>query len=267
MGAHRLAAAKIKTMGRYTLRSVAASENSRRDYAYRFAATSVVNGGDDDNHWWTITLSDLSLLLLGFSLLWYASAKVAVETAAPPVARAAQAPKSALAVAPPQAYIHAEAWQTVRDDWAEFVVSTGLKNDVDIESTDREILLSLRESVPFASGRADLRRRALPVLEKVVETLLVHANLSAAIGGHTDSLPIASAEFPSNWELSTARASRVARYLVAKGIHPARLSVQGYADYQPRKANSTATSRRINRRVEIRLFQKNSTEPNANNQQ
>ena len=241
-------------------RSVAASENSDRDYAYRFAATSVVNGGGDDSHWWTITLSDLTLLLLGFSLLWYASAKVAVETPSPP-----QPLKTALSAAPPDFQFHAEAWQTVRDDWAEFVVSTGLKNDLDIESTDSEILLSLREAVPFASGKADLRLRALPVLEKVVGTLLVHANLSVAIGGHTDSLRIASAEFPSNWELSTARASRVARYLIAKGIHPARLSVQGYADYQPRNPNSTATDRRTNRRVEIRLFQKNSAEPKLNN--
>jgi outer membrane protein OmpA-like peptidoglycan-associated protein len=246
----------MMTMAGHAPRSVAVSENSRRDYTYRFAATSVVNGGGDDGYWWAITLSDLTLLLLGFSLLWYATVKVPDDTPLSPIAQAAQAPKTALAVAPPNPYLHAEAWQTVRDEWAEFVVSTGLQNDLDIESTDSEILLSLREAVPFPSGKADLRARALPVLEKVAATLLVHANLSVAIGGHTDSLRIASAEFPSNWELSTARASRVARYLIAKGIHPARLSVQGYADYQPREPNSTPTNRRTNRRVEIRLFQK-----------
>ena len=243
-------------MDRYTLRSVAASENSRRDYSYRFAATPVINGGGDDSYWWTITLSDLTLLLLGFMLLWHATAKVAVETVPPPVARKA---------ASPDFEFHAEAWRTVSQDWAEFIAASGLKNDVDVEFTDNEILLSLRESVPFASGKADLRPRALPVLEKLASTLLINANLSVAIGGHTDSLRIASAEFPSNWELSTARASRVARYLIAKGIHPARLSVQGYADYQPRELNSTPTNRRTNRRVEIRLFQKNSAEPELNN--
>jgi chemotaxis protein MotB len=93
-------------------------------------------------------------------------------------------------------------------------------------------------------------------LEKAAATLLQHADLSAAIGGHTDSLRIASAEFPSNWELSTARASRVARYLIAKGVHPARLSVQGYANFRPRESNSSALNRRANRRVEIRLWQK-----------
>jgi chemotaxis protein MotB len=103
------------------------------------------------------------------------------------------------------------------------------------------------------------------VLEKIVAIVLTQSKLSVAIGGHTDSLRIASAEFPSNWELSTARASRVARYLIAKGIHPARLSVQGYADYQPREPNSTPTNRRTNRRVEIRLFQKDSANPNASN--
>ena len=254
----------MTTMADHALRSVPAAETSRREYPYRFAAASVANGGDD-SYWWTITLSDLTLLLLGFSLLWYATVKVPDETPLRPLAQAAQAPKTALAAAPPNPYLHAEAWQTVRDEWAEFVVSTGLQNDLDIESTDSEILLLLREAVPFASGKADLRARALPVLEKVAATLLVHANLSVAIGGHTDSLRIASAEFPSNWELSTARASRVARYLIAKGIHPARLLVQGYADYQPREPNSTPTNRRTNRRVEIRLFQKNFAESTLNN--
>jgi chemotaxis protein MotB len=69
-----------------------------------------------------------------------------------------------------------------------------------------------------------------------------------------DSLRVATPEFPSNWELSTARASRVARYLVERGIHPARISVQGYANYRPRKPNSTPSNRSTNRRVELRLL-------------
>jgi chemotaxis protein MotB len=75
-----------------------------------------------------------------------------------------------------------------------------------------------------------------------------------AISGHTDSLNIATVEFPSNWELSAARASRVARYLVERGVHPARIAVQGYADWRPRRPNSDPVSRSANRRVEIRLF-------------
>ena len=254
----------MTTMAEPTPRSVARFENSRRDHSYRLCAPAALGANDNDSYWWTITLSDLSLLLLGFSLLWYATARDPLETASPAVARSARVTKTALAAPPPDSYVNADAWQTMRNDWAEFVVSTGLQNDMEIESTDNEILLSLREAVPFASGRVELRARALPVLEKVAATLVAHANLSVAIGGHADRLPIANAEFPSNWELSTARASRVARYLIAKGIHPARLSVQGFADYRPRKPNFTAADRRSNRRVEIRLWQKNFAEANVN---
>lgn len=226
------------------------------------AASRIVAPIESDNNWWMITLSDLTLLLLGFVVLWQGSGKVATESPAQLVA----APITAPALSPAQAQFRAEAWQSVRDDLADFVAAAGLRNDVDIESTHDEILFSLRDSVPFASGKADLRPRGLPVLEKLVTIILAHADLSVAVSGHTDSLRIASAEFPSNWELSAARASRVARYLIEKGIHPARISVQGYADYRPRKSNSTAPNRRANRRVEIRLMQNNLAQPIARNE-
>jgi flagellar motor protein MotB len=228
----------------------AAGENLPHYGGGEFAAAPASGAGDLEGHWWTITLSDLTMLLLGFSLLWYASAN--------PSADNLPAAEKIAPVGAPEVPLGAPAWQTVREDWSQFIAASGLQNDLDIEFSDGELLLSLREAVPFASGKAELRPRVLPVLEKVAGTLLVHAELSAAIGGHTDSMRIASAEFPSNWELSTARASRVARYLIAKGIHPARLSVQGYADYRPREPNSTAANRRGNRRVEIRLWQKTS---------
>jgi chemotaxis protein MotB len=87
-----------------------------------------------------------------------------------------------------------------------------------------------------------------------------------AVSGHTDSLRIATAKFPSNWELSTARASVVARYLISKGIYPKRISVQGFADHRPREANSTPTHRRNNRRVEIKLFQENAPAISTNDE-
>lgn len=213
----------------------------------------------NDADWWLITLSDLTLLLFGFLVFWYATTKMSAQT--PEVSRVAAVDSSkpvsaAMSATTPLA---AEAWQAVHGDLVRFIASMGLTKEVTIESTPSEIVLSLRDTVPFASGKAELRARALPVLEKIVATVLAHPHLSVAISGHTDSLRIASAEFPSNWELSTARASKVARYLVVKGIHPSRISVQGFADHRPRKPNSTALNRRANRRVEIRLFHENNS--------
>jgi len=165
------------------------------------------------------------------------------------------APIAAPALSLAETQSRAEAWQSVRNDLTDFVATSGLGNDVNIESTHDEILFSLRDSVPFASGKADLRPRALPVLEKIAAVVLANPKMSVAVSGHTDSVRIANPAFPSNWELSTARASRVARYLVQRGLRPSRIAVQGYADQRPKNPNSTPTDRRANRRVEIRLLQ------------
>jgi chemotaxis protein MotB len=240
-------------------RSYSLADSSMRGRGhYSLTPARAISPNDSDNNWWMITLSDLTLLLLGFVVLWHAMGKIAAE--APP-AKQLVAPIAAPALSLAETQSRAEAWQSVRNDLTDFVATSGLGNDVNIESNHDEILFSLRDSVPFASGKADLRPRALPVLEKLVTIILTHADLSVAVSGHTDSLRIASAEFPSNWELSAARASRVARYLIEKGIHPARISVQGFANYRPRKSNSTAPNRRTNRRVEIRLMQSNLAPP------
>jgi chemotaxis protein MotB len=218
----------------------------------RLRAAAPVN--DNDTGWWMITLSDLTMLMIGFLVIWYATGKTGTNSPSP-----VQTPRTVIfqntaAIAPLVEPLEKEDWQAVHQDLVRFIGSAGLDKDVDIESTSGEIMLSLRDNVPFASGKAELRPRALPVLEKIAAVVLGNITLSVGISGHTDSLRIATAEFPSNWELSTARASRVARYLIEKGIHPARISVQGFANYRPRNPNSTETDRRTNRRVEIRLF-------------
>jgi len=71
------------------------------------------------------------------------------------------------------------------------------------------------------------------------------------VEGHTDNLPIHTKEFPSNWELSTARAISVIRYLEEKGINKERLSALGYGEYRPLVSNNTPENRAINRRVGI----------------
>jgi chemotaxis protein MotB len=254
MGARRRGHAAMNLPTRSYSPAESAAKWPRARGHFAAGSSRLLAPNDNDNNWWMITFTDLTLLLLGFVVLWHATGKIAAQ--APP-AKLVQAPLAAPAVSPAEAQFRAQAWQSVRNDLSDFVAGAGLQNDVDIESTHDEILFSLRDSVPFASGKADLRPRALPVLEKLVTIILAHADLSVAISGHTDSLRIASAEFPSNWELSAARASRVARYLIEKGIHPARISVQGFANYRPRTSNSSAPNRRANRRVEIRLTQNN----------
>lgn len=209
---------------------------------------------EDDGNWWMITLTDLTMLLLGFLVCWYVMNKPAAPQAKSAVAAEAIATKTPTVEVPAPDPLSQESWQVMQRDLRDFIAEAGLSDGVTIESGTNEIVLSLKDTVPFTSGKADLREQALPVLEKVVSIVIAQANLSVAISGHTDSLKIATLEFPSNWELSASRASRVARYLVERGVHPARIAVQGYADRRPRRPNSDPVNRSANRRVEIRLF-------------
>jgi chemotaxis protein MotB len=116
------------------------------------------------------------------------------------------------------------------------------------------MVVELAENILFDSGRAELKKEGKEALEQVASVLASIENRDFQIAGHTDNIPIKSARFPSNWELSTARAVEVTRYLASKGVDPARLSAAGYADTQPVASNADAEGRRQNRRIEIVLM-------------
>lgn len=207
---------------------------------------------NDDNNW-LITLSDLTLLLICFLALWYVKHQTQTAPVQPPPPAALAMAEQNAAAAADREIAAATEWRALEDEIQNFIKNSGLSENLTLEATPNEILLSLKDTIPFASGKAELRPPALPILRKVAEIALRRPGLDLEINGHTDDRPIATAEFPSNWELSTARASRVARYLVERGVHPSRLAVQGYANHRPRAVNSSAASRGANRRVEISL--------------
>jgi chemotaxis protein MotB len=202
----------------------------------------------EDGNWWMITMSDLTLLLLGFLVAWYITNRAPAPVRSQTGMATQEREKAPNPNSIPGTQVTPETLQALRSEIATFIGEAGLAKNVTIESNATEIVLSLKDTVPFASGKATLRPQVLPILGKIVTVI------SVAISGHTDSLRIATAEFPSNWELSAARASRVARYLIERGVHPWRIFVQGYADHRPRKPNSNPVNRSNNRRVEIRLF-------------
>jgi chemotaxis protein MotB len=111
----------------------------------------------------------------------------------------------------------------------------------------------LTDKLLFDSGSATLQSAGLPLLQEIGHLLNVDQKHPITVEGNTDNQPIQSSQFPSNWELSTDRATTVVRYLIAHGVQDQRLSAAGYADLHPLASNATATGRARNRRVDIVL--------------
>jgi chemotaxis protein MotB len=122
---------------------------------------------------------------------------------------------------------------------------------VGIHETREGLVVSLREIGFFDSGSAMLRPGAAATLEQIADVLRGLPE-NVRIEGHTDNVPIHNAAFPSNWELSTSRATEIVKLFVTRDqIDPARLQASGYAEYHPAASNATAQGRSLNRRVDI----------------
>jgi len=123
---------------------------------------------------------------------------------------------------------------------------------VAIYDTNDGLVISLQEAGFFDSGIAEIRPSALPVLNRIAAIL---PESTLRVEGHTDNVPIHTAQFASNWELSSSRASSIARLLLAHAnVRAETMSVAGYAEYHPVASNETADGRARNRRVDIVLL-------------
>jgi chemotaxis protein MotB len=131
-----------------------------------------------------------------------------------------------------------------------FVKDSGLGDSMAIDRASDRLVIRMKSAILFGEAQAALTPEAERVLAGLTP-VLARAPSRLRVEGHTDDLAIRSAEFPSNWELSTARAISVIRYLEEHGIDRTRLSVGGYGEFHPLVANDGAEHRAQNRRVEI----------------
>ncbi|MEO0231192.1 MAG: OmpA family protein, partial [candidate division WOR-3 bacterium] len=107
----------------------------------------------------------------------------------------------------------------------------------------------------FETGKAEIIPISYPIIDEIGNILLMNPELKIEIEGHTDNVPVSTPEFPSNLELSKARAEAVKRYIVNKfKIEPERIKTVGYGDTRPVASNETEEGRALNRRIEIKLL-------------
>lgn len=133
------------------------------------------------------------------------------------------------------------------------------QGQVTISELKGKLTVNMVDSILFDSGRAEVKKGGLEILGKVVSILKDVNDKSIRIEGHTDNVQISRAlaqRYPTNWELSAARAINVARYLQAQGIDPGQLSAVAYGEWKPVATNDTVEGRAKNRRIEIILVPK-----------
>lgn len=130
----------------------------------------------------------------------------------------------------------------------------GRNEEVQTEVTERGLVVHVVESALFIPGVADLQPKAMEVLD-LIYTRIKDAPNHIRVEGHTDDRPIRTIQFPSNWELSSARATEVVRYFIENyNIPPGKISALGYGQYRPVEPNNSVENRARNRRVDIVLL-------------
>lgn len=130
-----------------------------------------------------------------------------------------------------------------------------LGDNIEVSEQSGQLSFRLSNDILFPSGEGMLTQRGFDELQKLV-ALLQRTDFQVTVFGHTDSVPITTSQFPSNWELSSARAASVVRYFIRKGLAAERFSAVGLASTHPLADNATAEGRAQNRRVLVTLHRK-----------
>ncbi len=152
--------------------------------------------------------------------------------------------------------------EQIEKEFGAFAEKNGLTEKIKIRSDKDQIVISLADNLLFDSASAALKPEAFFVLDEAAK-IITSLDNQIRVEGHTDSIALNTGEFASNWELSSARATEVLRYLVDRGgINPDRIFAAGYAEYRPVENNGTPQGRAANRRADIViLYPPDGTDP------
>ena len=227
---------------------------------------------------WLVSYADFVTLLFAFFVVLYASAQIdrqravrlsdairsafqalgAFQNGAPASGAAGDLPalnpvamQPSPTITPANEPSRKEEFRDIRNELESALADEIKRNDVALHMEADSLVVSLREMGFFDSGSASIKPGAEDAFGRVARILREHSCL-VRIEGHTDNVPIHTAQFASNWELSTARATGLVKLLIEQyDISAARLSAAGYAEFHPVSANDSAKGRQLNRRVDV----------------
>ncbi len=208
---------------------------------------------EDEQEDWLITYADAITLLMAFFVMLLTFAEYDI----PAFEEAAAAIKSNLTGRDATSPI-----QLLRIDVQDVVYNMQADQVVKVTTDDKGIVIELSSSAFYLPGSAKIRDEAAPVLEKLSQTLLSprYQLYTIEVEGHTDDDPINTPQFPSNWELSALRATKIVRFFAGQGLEAIRMKASGFAETKPKVPNNDEQGNPIpdnkaeNRRVAIRIY-------------
>ena len=144
----------------------------------------------------------------------------------------------------------------IKEGLEELIAQQGLENQVSVTLDAKGVKIEFANVALYRSGSADIKSSAIPTLKEVTRVIreTSHKTHLVEVEGHTDDVPIHTEKFPSNWELSSVRATNVVRYLLSQGIEKERLKAAGYADSRPKEDSENLPlnqQRQNNRRIVV----------------
>lgn len=232
-------------------------------------------GGSSDDNAWLETYADAITLLMAFFVVLLSLSKTDVAK----YERVAQAIRAEIShqpapvldrpdipeVANPSVGDKEGGSEGLDDRLATRIEPIAQHENVTVETTSEAILIEFSGTLLYDTGSAVLRKKALPVIDEVTESLLEikDADYNVTVEGHTDDVPIGLSVFPSNWELSSARATSIVRRMLDKGVTKGSVSASAFADTRPLVPNVDAQGKGIpenrakNRRIVIRIHRGN----------
>ncbi|SKC45990.1 OmpA/MotB family protein [Maledivibacter halophilus] len=143
---------------------------------------------------------------------------------------------------------------TSNEEFISFLRNNDLLEDVSISEKENELVIRFKNSILFDSGKAEITEKGYVILDKIANKLKLIDN-DFVVEGFTDNIPINTLQFPSNWELSSARAINVVKFFISKkSINENRISFSGWGERKPIASNDTVGGRAKNRRIEIRIM-------------
>ncbi|MBK1664732.1 hypothetical protein CKO38_06585 [Rhodospirillum rubrum] len=207
----------------------------------------------DDTDAWLISFADMSCLLLGFFAMLASISSVDLVQYEKVKAGIQESIGSREVTKP---------IEELRQQTGDVIKSLQVEDVVGLGQDQQGLVIEFASSAFYEPGSADIRPSAIPVLEQVIATLNEprYQGFQIEIQGHTDDTPISTAQYPSNWELSGARATRVLRFMLDQGVAKERVLAVAYADVAPKVPNRTPEGQAIplnqelNRRIAVRVF-------------